>query len=316
MIRLTVTVKMAAAFLEPGDVIVMYLGYEECGLAVVTEHQSDGEIGTTAGRYAVGPHDEVTMRAYGAFRELGKQGARIMAWSAILEPTPLMLEETQAGMGRSARAYLLRLKTEEGFAVDNRRRSRIDAVLWHYGKHERRPGSFERKLIETLDQADSENFARLAIGFPDEALCVHLCKNTEGGTAALAECLAHGDALAAGEEHRERRTGDETAGANSTAVLPAPGTKLGSKMLKAVEEAGFELAGHEACASAEPHGEHTWLMDGGIYLCRGAIPYEGRGLVHTPHHGATDKICHPVPDEAEPPGILLSEARPEDFGVS
>jgi len=200
--KLKVTVKMAAALLEPGDVIALYSGDDEAGMAIVTEpmrHDPKFEmhaVGTTEGRFYLKPEDEATVKAYGAFRELGKQGARKMTWSAILDPTPLMLEETERGLPRAARAYLIRLRSEDGFAADLKRRKAIEAVLWHYG-HDKglEPGEFTKSLIEALFQADSENFTRLALGFPDLALAVWLAKNTPTGTEDLATTLRVADLM-------------------------------------------------------------------------------------------------------------------------
>lgn len=58
-------------------------------------------------------------------------------------------------------------------------------TLWVFGYRGAEPGSFTRRLIDTIAHADRVHEARLAQVFPAEAAAVRLAKYDEQGIAKL-----------------------------------------------------------------------------------------------------------------------------------
>jgi hypothetical protein len=58
-------------------------------------------------------------------------------------------------------------------------------TLWVFGYRGAEPGSFTRRLIDTIAHADRVNEARLAQVFPAEAAAVRLAKYDDQGIAKL-----------------------------------------------------------------------------------------------------------------------------------
>lgn len=60
-------------------------------------------------------------------------------------------------------------------------------VLYIFGKGGYPPGGFVQQLIETIQQADEQNRAKLALGFPGYVAAINLAQHTHGGIATLRE---------------------------------------------------------------------------------------------------------------------------------
>lgn len=68
-------------------------------------------------------------------------------------------------------------------------------TLWVFGYRGTEPGSFTRRLIDTIAHADRTNEARLAQAFPAEVAAVRMAKYDAGGIAKL-QVIADGQVAA------------------------------------------------------------------------------------------------------------------------
>jgi hypothetical protein len=77
------------------------------------------------------------------------------------------------------------------------KREAVEQVLGYFGLADRRfppPGDFTSSLIATACKADRDNFARLAVGFPDLMWAVDQYKNVLGGVEHMVELVTDQDA--------------------------------------------------------------------------------------------------------------------------
>jgi hypothetical protein len=62
-------------------------------------------------------------------------------------------------------------------------------VLWHFGRGGYRPGSFIEALLAAFAKADSHNFMRLEMAYPEYGQAMFVAKETIGGIDALEKVL-------------------------------------------------------------------------------------------------------------------------------
>lgn len=161
-----------------------------------------------------------------------------------------------------AMKFLARMRSESGYGAEHKRWRAVSNVLFFYGRggpFAVPPAGFKDLLIKSMDRADSENLARFALGFPDMALAVWICKQMPGGTDLLEEALRIAEQIDTPAARAILGTPFETA--SGTVMVSSPGA----------ETRGFQPAEAPRPGSGIPP----------------------RGVVHTPHHGKTDSS--PIP---------------------